>query len=400
MGVLYNNISTSQVAHINLNEHMGLSLQLPIPSSIPSLPSPLATQLPGLWLSTAPLMSPEPDAQGPGSQLNAHFGLLLLSDTKRILDEIQSSQDPNPFSELMAHFLRVTTPTKSFYQISQRSGLSLHQVQILAFHLIQWRKARAIPPLNQRDTYIVSPNADFRNLLAASASFAKLFPALPALPNLMSMLSGTPKPYAALIPSRDHKEAYMNILAWLLRSGWVTQLRSFAWVRLPPHITTTSTNHDRANGSSDNTTSPSTDQRHSTSSANPSKPSPSQPENADLSSSPQSVTTAVLIPSQTPQPHRNPNHPKHSSPSSSSCIIPNPRTATAAQQAQLSLIAKHIGLTRGEESVTAWEACVGYFDGKTALESVAVIQGWKKKRMAELVGGWEGEGVLLRVRHW
>ena len=397
IAVLYNNIAASQVAHINLTDNVGISLQLPTPGSISSLPSPLASQLPGLWLSTAPLMVPEPEAQGPGSQLNAHFGLLLLSSTKSILDEISSSEDQTHFIELVAHYLRTSTPTKSFLQISQRSGLSLHHVQILAFHLIQWRKARAIPPLNQRDTYIVSPNADMHDLISASSAFAKAFPALPSLPKLLSLLSGTPKPYATLIPSRDHKETYMEILAWLLREGWVTQIRSFAWVRVPSHLMdsngptllesqpTASNNISpiHQSSSTDRNVNANMDVLPRESSPHPDLQSPS------LASSPQSITTAIHIPSRRP-PQTDVG----------GVIIPNPRTATSTQQRHLSAITAHIRAKRGEESAIAWEACVTYLDGKTSLESVAVMMGWKKKKLAELVAAWEGEGVLLRGGHW
>lgn len=41
-----------------------------------------------------------------------------------------------------------------------------------------------------------------------------------------------PQPYATLIPSSDHKSAYMAILEYLMRGAWITQLRTFAWVRV------------------------------------------------------------------------------------------------------------------------------------------------------------------------
>ena len=75
-----------------------------------------------------------------------------------------------------------------------------------------------------------------RRLKSASAQYAKLFPALPSLPKILSLLSTSPRPYSTLIPSSDHKAAYLDILAWLLRGGWVMQLRTFAWVRVPSHV--------------------------------------------------------------------------------------------------------------------------------------------------------------------
>ena len=179
-------------------------------------------------------MPTDDDVHGNGPQLAAHFTLLLLSDLHSILADINTTA--SPITGPLTRYLRVTTSNKSFLQISQSSGIPLADIQFLASHLIYWRRARAIPPLHQRDVYIVSPNADMRNLAAASQRFAKIFPALPPLSKILNMLSFTPRPYSTLIPSKDHKPTYMEILAWLMRGGWVTQLRTFAWVRVPAHI--------------------------------------------------------------------------------------------------------------------------------------------------------------------
>ncbi|KAL8899958.1 MAG: hypothetical protein Q9207_005929, partial [Kuettlingeria erythrocarpa] len=226
---LYNNISMSRIAHINLTPTSSLSFQIPVPTSISVLPGPLAPQLPGLWLTTATSLPAEDDVNMTSSQLASHFTLLLLSDLPTILAEIHDTS--SPLSAPLTHYLQISKPTKSFLQISQTSGMHLSDIQFLASHLIYWRKARAIPPLHQRDTYIVSPNADMSKLASATSKFARAFPALPSLPKLLNLLSATttPRVYASLIPSKDHKEAFMNILAWLLRDGWVTQLRTFMW---------------------------------------------------------------------------------------------------------------------------------------------------------------------------
>jgi hypothetical protein len=107
---------------------------------------------------------------------------------------------------------------------------------MLASHLVYWRRARAIPPIHQRDTYIVSPNCDLSKLEIATIAYQTAFPTLPSLPKMLSALSGTPRPYGSFIPSKDHKETYFTILAWLLRGGWVTQLRTFARIKVTPEI--------------------------------------------------------------------------------------------------------------------------------------------------------------------
>ena len=62
----------------------------------------------------------------------------------------------------LLYFVRYCKPTCSFVQISAQAGLPIQEVQVLARHLIYWRRARAILPINLRDYYIVSPNADMR----------------------------------------------------------------------------------------------------------------------------------------------------------------------------------------------------------------------------------------------
>lgn len=170
----------------------------------------------------------------PHQVLAKHFALLLLENEATIIKDVEASG--GTLAPALAHYIRCSTPTKSFAQISAASGIPLSTIQMLASHLVYWRRARAIPPLHQRDTYFVSPNCDLSKLDVATAAFQQAFPTLPSLPKMLSSLSGAPKPYGSFIPSKDHKETYFAILAWLLRGGWVTQLRSFARVRVPPEV--------------------------------------------------------------------------------------------------------------------------------------------------------------------
>ena len=105
-----------------------------------------------------------------------------------------------------------------------------------AEHFIYWRRAIAIPPLHARDMYIVNPNCDMRKLELASALWAHQFPLLPALPNFLAQLSVAPRPYKLHCPSKAHRHVYMQMLAWLMRDGWVTQLCTFAYVIVWPEI--------------------------------------------------------------------------------------------------------------------------------------------------------------------
>ncbi|OJD27807.1 hypothetical protein ACJ73_00804 [Blastomyces percursus] len=239
ISTVYTSISNSRIASVALTPEATMSLQAPPLTSTSYLPSATEKAYPGLWLTTADSLSATDEATGmetsePNQVLAKHFALLLLTDEATILKDIEGSI--GPLGARIAHYVRVSKPTKSFAQISAISGIPLSDIQVLASHLVYWRRARAVPPLSQRDTYIVSPNADMSKLAQATEVYEAAFPTLPSLPKMLHALSDTPKPYSRLIPSKDHKEIYYAILAWLLRGGWVTQLRTFGWVRVDPEI--------------------------------------------------------------------------------------------------------------------------------------------------------------------
>lgn len=222
-----------------MSPDVSISLQIPPLTSTPYLPGPTDEAYPGLWLTTADSVTPVDDptaneSTAPHQVLAKHFALLLLDSEATILKDVEASG--GALAPALAHYIRCSKPTKSFAQISASSGIPLPTIQMLASHLVYWRRARAIPPLHQRDTYIVSPNCDLSKLDVATAAYQLAFPTLPSLPKMLSALSGTPRPYGSFIPSKDHKDAYFAILAWLLRGGWVTQLRSFSRVKVTPEI--------------------------------------------------------------------------------------------------------------------------------------------------------------------
>lgn len=228
MAILYTSIANNKIAHISIGTDFDASIQIPQAISTPYVPTPTEPQLPGLWLTTASSLSDD------GQSLSPHAALLLLEDKDMMIKEVEG--DGKEVANPLAFFIRELTPTKSLTKLSAALSLPLSDVQFLARHLIYWRRARAIPPLHIRDTYIVSPNCDMRQLEKAMPLYAQRFSALPSLPKMLQNLSGKPIQYGFLIPSKDHKPAYMEILAWLLRGGWVTQLRTFAWVKVSPEV--------------------------------------------------------------------------------------------------------------------------------------------------------------------
>lgn len=290
---VYLSISTSKIAHVFINDTFDVSLQIPQISSISELPTAIEPQMPGVWLTTANSLGEDDGESLDGISLAKHFALLLLDDVDNIVKDIDHEHGPKEVSHPLAEFVQIVKPTMSyvpslcpphslasrflyssltnrffivlhslflplfescivsypsflsispksdsarFLQISQIHDISLRRIQVLSRHLIYWRRARAIPPLHRRDTYIVSPNANMRDLPSATQAYAARFPSLPSLPKMLSILSGHPRAYSTLIPSKDHRDAYMEILAWLMKGGWVTQLRIFAWVRVPREI--------------------------------------------------------------------------------------------------------------------------------------------------------------------
>ncbi|KAL9042347.1 MAG: hypothetical protein Q9214_003807, partial [Letrouitia sp. 1 TL-2023] len=381
---VFNNISSSRIAHVTLTPKLTFSLQIPAPTSITSLPGPLSPQSPGLWLTTATSLPVDSEVHVSSSQLASHFTILLLSDISSILSDIQDTA--SPLTGPLTHFLHVSKPTKSFLKISQSCGIPLQDIQLMAYHLIYWRRARAIPPLHHRDTYITSPNADMGKLASASSKFAKHFSALPSLPKLLSMLS-LPRPFSTLIPSKDYKESYLDILAWLLRDGWVTQLRTFAWIRVPAHIRAATEDRERPERSLDSSVELPPKEETGTAAdlrRNLAVPGPSSPASSVTSSH----TTVPFRPSRTTL-----------SESHSPSVITHPRRVSNLESKQLSSISKYVLNRQGAEIQAAWDKCVKYFDGAHAIETIAVQEDWKRKRVADLVASWEAEELLLISRH-
>ncbi|MCJ1382144.1 Nitrogen permease regulator 3 [Xylographa soralifera] len=373
----YTSISTSRIAHVTLTPRLTFSLQIPIPTSISTLPTPPEPQLPGLWLTTATSIPSSPSPQPP-SNLASHFALLLLSDLPSIIADINTTS--SPLTAPLTHYLRASTPTRSFSQIALLTSIPLPEILLLASHLIYWRRARAIPPLHPRDTYIVSPNADMRRLSSASAQYARLFPALPPLPKMLALLSAAqPRTFGSLIPSKDHKEAYLGILAWLLRGGWVTQLRTFAWVRVPARIQAAVAAESQQ------------EQEREPSIANTKAPPSDDQRPASPGGSVSSTHTTVPFPPEPPS-----NNGASESPLFRPRLITHPVKASGLESRHLAAIAAELPAEERE----AWETCLMYFNGEHALEKIAAREGWKRKRVEGLRAGWRDRGVLLEGRGW
>ncbi|KAF2972987.1 hypothetical protein GQX73_g458 [Xylaria multiplex] len=234
---IYDTVSQNKIAALQLETPEGTiahSVQISVPFYLTDLPpEEEAASTRGLWITTANYFIEEDSLHDP-SFLDKNFGLLLMSDEKKIIAELQA--DADEATAAMVKFVQLSKPTMSFHQISQNSGLSPAQVRKYAQHFIFWRRGIAIPPLHARDVYILSPNADLSLLPRASQAWTRAFPLAPHLTDFLAELSTAPRPYKWFCPSKNHRPTYLQMLAWLMRGGWVTQLCTFAYVVVWPEI--------------------------------------------------------------------------------------------------------------------------------------------------------------------
>lgn len=398
-------ISASKIASVTLLPGVSISMQIPPVTSTSYLPSLTEQPLPpGMWLTTATEAVPSEEATNKHAissttlQLAKSYTLLLKSPPQRITKDAQLAG--GPIAAHLPKFVAALRPTKSFHKLSNSAQLSLADIQLFARHLIYWRRAIAIPPLHQRDTYIVSPNADFRRFNDSCKSYAAQFPApLPSLPKLLADLSDLPRPFGSLIPSPDHKDDYMLALAWLLRNGWVTQLRTFAYVRVTSDIKQQARDRERE-----------------------SRTSVSQSFNSASESSGPKGNARPSFVSRRSSEGRNSVRDSRISDKVTS-LIKSPPRASQEEFRWLNYIYDSMledtdlfpDLSEDErhELRYYWPMLNKYFDGSTALESIPVREGLKRKLVWNLyaklglrfdgkVEDSEGrdQRLLLTVRHW
>ncbi|KAI8629118.1 hypothetical protein F5Y19DRAFT_485042 [Xylariaceae sp. FL1651] len=234
---IYEAVSQNRIAALQLDTPEGTIapwVQIPVPFYLTDLPpEEEAASTRGLWITTSNYFLEEDSLHDP-SFLDKNFGLLLMTEEKKIISELQA--DADEATAAMVEFVKLSKPTMSFHQISQSSGLSPAQVRKYAQHFIFWRRGIAIPPLHARDVYILSPNADLSLLPRASQAWSRAFPLAPHLSDFLAELSAAPRPYKWFCPSKNHRPTYLQYLAWLMRGGWVTQLCTFAYVVVWPEI--------------------------------------------------------------------------------------------------------------------------------------------------------------------
>ncbi|KAG0134175.1 nitrogen permease regulator of amino acid transport activity 3-domain-containing protein [Tuber indicum] len=368
---IYIDISQSKIAHVFLNNNLGLSLQMPIISEISVMPSITEPQVPGLPLTTANSFGDD-DAEG-DNMLAKHFTLLFLEDVNGILKDIAAEATDSSAS--LARFVEACRPTKSFLQISNSCGIPLHEIQVMARHLVHWRKARAIPPIHQRDTYIVSPNADMKKLHTLIPIYNTLFPTLQPLPKLLTLLSSKPKPFSAFIPSRAHRPAYLEILAFLIRHGLATQLRNFAWLRVTRQIKRAVAAEERAKKSP----------------ADPPLNSQSQEKEKERERERERDLTKMTSSISSLLSHKNDSDSEDEYEDS---IILEPHQASSIESSWLEMMTRD----QPPDIKALFDRIIKYLNGQHAIENIAVREGIARKDVGRVLGVFDG--FVIYARHW
>ncbi|PHH59279.1 hypothetical protein CDD81_3496 [Ophiocordyceps australis] len=408
---IFDSVSHNKIATLHLDTASGVltpSLQIPAPFFASDLPPPHDQSQLGLWLTTANVFLSHDALEEPGF-FDRTFALLIKEDEKKIISELQTDRDPATLS--MIDFVRLAKPTTSFHQIGQNSALTLGQVRKYAQHFIFWRRAIAIPPLHARDVYIVSPNCHLARLPQACHEWQRAFPVAPPLPNFLAELSMCPKQYKLFCPSKAHRPLYLRMLAWLLRGAWVTQLCTFAYVVVWPEIIYEVDYEMEAEELA------AADAHDTGSSSSPSPPSLMPHRRPDASARPtvqqaaekarlerialraqrqaadkataharRIVPLATLHPSTNDAPHLAAIEPR---------IVLDARRATGKESRYLSAIALRLS---DEKVRSAWTLMCRYFDGRCALERIALQQDYKRKDVAAMLSAMSE--YLLCTRHW
>lgn len=236
----YLGMKNSDIVNVEINGRFS-SFQIPIKTEFSHIPPKNIHLLPGSTLST---ISPFNDmmidpANNPGfhphnSDKMIYFALLLLDDPETIIRDIRAQKD-----SVIANFIRMIRPEESLLRLSALSGLGIDEVKLFASHLVYWRRAKATLPLAPRNIYVVSPIAPMDRVYSDSVLFRQSFPNLPPLTSFLALISTNshrPRPINSIIPSRDHRQLYMDAVAWLFKNGYLTQLYTFLWLKISKEI--------------------------------------------------------------------------------------------------------------------------------------------------------------------
>ena len=202
----------------------------------------------------------------------------------------------------------------------------------------------------------------------------------------------------------------------------MTQLRTFAWVRVPAAIQAavareeadaaaeTKAREEEMSEESDADTSFVSSSMSSTGDpveANSAPGTLEPPIVASGTSTPSSVSsarTAIPLGARTGGSGREATSKTGSGVAPVEAFIPKvllqPTKATGLESRYLAHIARALETAENRDARECWERCLKYFNGEHALEKIAMREGWKRKRVEALRQSWGRLGVLMEVRHW
>ncbi|KAK5130213.1 hypothetical protein LTR08_002298 [Meristemomyces frigidus] len=333
-----------------------------------------AGQVAGIRLDGYELALQVPPARsttyGSHGELSPHSGLLLLED-KDVLFRALSHPEASP----MAYFIREHTPTKSLQKLSTSLNLPINDLMYLAQHLMKWRKAKGIAPLHPRNIYTTLPGAPTDKVPVLMQVYGRKFAALPSLPQMLKLLSGKPIQYGLLIPSKDHRTSYMEILAFLVRHGLVAQLKTYGWLRAQP-LRDTRAEHI-------------TVERPKYPASGVSLLSPQLRPVEDDEASVSSERTAVpVLTTRSAEPTSDDTGLRHG-------VVRDPLLATDGE----AVVLAHIqGSVVGSELQERHSRLLLYLDGEHAFEDIAAEENLKRAAVEEWLGTLSRSGHLLTFR--
>ena len=123
---------------------------------------------------------------------------------------------------------------ESLEELQVKLDCSLAHLYILVAHLVYWKQAKIINVISTKNVYVLSPTADLSHLSHHQIEFYSQFPNL----NLLDILSElhVPKPFSAIIPSKEQRTLYLEALTYLLRHDLVVHLHMYVYVLVPKRI--------------------------------------------------------------------------------------------------------------------------------------------------------------------
>ncbi|CAE6533167.1 unnamed protein product [Rhizoctonia solani] len=261
---VYESVTRGTVAHIQINE-VPLDIQLP-PRHIAMLGGITSTGIPedgidpnadvehgpvsagaedefedeagraedarrfGWWLPRLlpwkGLLLLEDAGPGTGAEMIVRMNSGRMANTGNANGSAGGEEDASADEDMFRKFLSYVHPTLSLSDIAELSELNLKlDVYPMTRLLLYNRKARIVDiiPPGMKVMYSAAP-AFKRPLPELNTAFSRLFPTVPPLPSLLATLTSYSRPFSSLIPSRDHRSFYLEVLIWLLRHGLLEKL--------------------------------------------------------------------------------------------------------------------------------------------------------------------------------